>query len=100
MSPDPEPESPRGSDRPSLLRALTGGGAAALALSAVPGTVPSAEAAEAAVPAGGPAAAAPVSAAFDAFAPDDFTPSGRVREFWIQADSFTHNAVSNGRDGM
>ncbi len=93
MSPDPEPESPRGSDRRSLLRALTGGGAAALALSAVP-------AAEAAVPAGGPAAAAPRSAAFDPFAPDDFTPSGRVREFWIQADSFAHNAVPNGRDGM
>ncbi|MCZ4103222.1 multicopper oxidase domain-containing protein [Streptomyces sp. So13.3] len=26
--------------------------------------------------------------------------TGQVREFWIQADSFEHNAVSNGYDGM
>lgn len=94
MSPDPVPESPRGSDRRSLLRALTGGGAAALALSAGP---PASAASRAAAP----AAAQPAgSTAFDPFAPDDFTPNGRVREFWIQADSFSHNAVPNGRDGM
>ena len=33
-------------------------------------------------------------------AADGFSPSGRVREYWIQAESFEHNAVPNGYDGM
>jgi FtsP/CotA-like multicopper oxidase with cupredoxin domain len=71
--------------RRSLLRALSGGGAAAaLALSSAPAA----------------SAAAPAGPGSDPFAADTFRASGRVREYWLQADSFTHNAVPNGYDGM
>ncbi|BBA97548.1 hypothetical protein RVR_3345 [Actinacidiphila reveromycinica] len=86
MSPEPVREPRRGSGRRNLLRALTGGSAAAaLALAGPP--------AEAAAAGGADA---------DPFAADAFRAvgGGRVREYWIQADSFAHNAVPNGRDGM
>lgn len=94
MSPDPVSESPRGRGRGrrSLLRAMTGGGAlAALSLSATPAS---------ATPAGSAPGGTAADWDTDPFAPQVFRPSGRVREFWVQADSFAHNAVANGRDGM
>lgn len=76
---------PRG--RRALLRALTGGGAAAaLSLSAAPA---------AHAERNGRAAEGT-----DPFSPDAFRPSGRVREYWIQAESFAHNTVPNGADRM
>ena len=84
---DPHP----GNGRRTLLRALTGGGAlAALSLSTAPQA--SAAAPQAALPAAGTGA--------DPFALDRFQSRGRVREYWIQADAFTHNLVPNGKDGM
>jgi len=72
-----------------LLRTLTGGGAlATLAASALSGTPAAAEADRSA------------GAAVDPFADRAFRPNGRVREYWIQAESFEHNAVPNGYDGM
>jgi manganese oxidase len=97
MSPDPVPGSPRGSGRRNLLRAMTGGGAAAaLSLTAAPG----ASAATGQDPAAVPDAGAGGGAGADPFAQEVFRPSGRVREFWVQADSYPHNAVPNGRDGV
>jgi len=87
MSSEPVPPSSPGRGRRSLLRALTGGGAlAALAMA----------------PAGPARAdgAAAAGAGTDPFATDAFRPTGRVREFWLQADSFHHDAVPNGRDAM
>ncbi|MBY8883085.1 multicopper oxidase domain-containing protein [Actinacidiphila acidipaludis] len=87
----PAPAPHPGNGRRTLLRALTGGGAlAALSLSTAPR-------ASAAAPQAAPAAG---RAAADPFALDRFEPTGRVREYWIQADSFTHNLVPNGKDGM
>ncbi|MEW1860120.1 MULTISPECIES: multicopper oxidase domain-containing protein [unclassified Streptomyces] len=89
MSPEPVREPRRDGGRRNLLRALTGGGAAAaLAMAAAPATP-----AEAATGSGTGA---------DPFAAEAFraTAGGRVREYWVQADSFAHNAVPNGRDGM
>lgn len=87
MSLEPVREPRRGSGRRNLLRVLTGGGAAAaLALTAAPAE----------------AAAAPAGPGTDPFAASAFRPTGggRVREYWLQAESFAHNAVPNGRDGM
>lgn len=79
--------------RRSLLRALTGGGAAAaLSLSASPRAVAAADSAPGSAPEG---AAGP-----DPFAAQDFRPSGRVREYWLQADSFALDLVPNRRDAM
>jgi FtsP/CotA-like multicopper oxidase with cupredoxin domain len=92
MSSEPVREPHPVSGRRNLLRTLTGGGAAAaLALSsASSASAASAESAESA------------ARGFDPFAADAFAfrPSGRVREYWVQADSFTHNAVPNGHDHM
>jgi len=86
----PEREPHPGNGRRAVLRALTGGGAlAALSLTAAPQ-------AAAAAPHTAPAA----SSDADPFAVDRFLTTGRVREYWIQADSYQHNAVPNGRDGM
>lgn len=87
----PAPTSARhpGSGRRTLLRALTGTGAlTALSLPAAPD-------AGAAVrrPAG-------ESATADPFAVDRFRPTGRVREYWVQADSFSHNALPSGYDPL
>jgi manganese oxidase len=91
MASDPAPDPHPGNGRRALLRALTGGGAlAALSLSTAPP-------APAATPQTAPTAA---GLADDPFAADRFQPSGKVREYWIQADSFAHNAVPNGRDAM
>ncbi|MFF7636049.1 multicopper oxidase domain-containing protein [Kitasatospora sp. NPDC008050] len=78
--------------RRAVVRTLLGGGAvAALAAGARP--------AAAATP---PAAPAPArrQAPYDPFAADTFQPSGRVREYWVQADSFQHNPVPSGYDAM
>ncbi|MDH6109829.1 FtsP/CotA-like multicopper oxidase with cupredoxin domain [Kitasatospora sp. MAP12-15] len=40
------------------------------------------------------------AAAPDPFAADALPSGGRVREYWVQAESFEHNAVPNGYDGM
>ncbi|WP_328913650.1 MULTISPECIES: multicopper oxidase domain-containing protein [unclassified Streptomyces] len=86
MPSDQARESQPGNGRRALLRALTGGGAlTALSLSAAPGAT---AAAPAAAPAGDP------------FALELFRPGGRVREYWVQADSFAHNVAPNGYDGM
>ena len=45
-------------------------------------------------------AEAPAREAGTAQAADGFQPGGQVREYWIQAESFEHNAVPNGYDGM
>jgi manganese oxidase len=72
-----------------LLRTLTGGGVlATLAASALSGTPATAQA----LPS--------VGSSVDPFTDSAFQPSGRVREYWIQAESFEHNAVPNGYDGM
>ena len=112
-APEPHP----GSGRRSVLRALTGGGAlAALTLAAAPDASAAARTSTrhgttghtaghgtAGHGSGGHATAGhgtePRTAA-DPFAPDRFQPTGRIREFWIQADSFTHNATPGGYDGM
>lgn len=86
---DPHP----GSGRRNLLRALTGGGAlAALSLTAAPH-------AAAAAPRPAPAGTTGRHTA-DPFAVDRFESTGQVREYWLQADSFAHNTVPNGRDTM
>jgi FtsP/CotA-like multicopper oxidase with cupredoxin domain len=82
-SPSPAPAARSSRGRRSLLRALTGGGAAAAL------TLSTARAAE----------AAPAGAA-DPFTTDRFRPSGRVREYWLQAGTYAHNVAPNGRDGM
>ncbi|MDH6132443.1 FtsP/CotA-like multicopper oxidase with cupredoxin domain [Kitasatospora sp. MAA4] len=47
------------------------------------------------------AQADPASAAdFDPFTADALPAGGRVREYWVQAESFEHNAVPNGYDAM
>jgi FtsP/CotA-like multicopper oxidase with cupredoxin domain len=90
MATEPRPDAPpartpRG--RRSLLRALTGGSAAAaLTLSSASG----ARAAQGAAPAD----------AADPFGADRFRPSGRVREYWLKAESYAHNVAPNGHDGM
>ncbi|WP_329132232.1 multicopper oxidase domain-containing protein [Streptomyces sp. NBC_01476] len=73
--------------RRTLLRAMTGGGA--LAALTLPGAGPA-------------AAATTTSGAGDAdpFVQDRFRPTGRTREYWVQADSFAHNVAPNGYDGM
>ncbi|MDJ0345165.1 multicopper oxidase domain-containing protein [Streptomyces sp. H10-C2] len=77
------------SGRRTLIRTLMGGTAlAALTATALP----------AAAAAAGPRP--PADNAGDPFAVDEFPSSGRVREYWIQADSFQHNTVPNGRDGL
>lgn len=86
MPSDSGPDNRRADGRRTLLRALTGGGALAAL------TVTGARDAAAAPPTH--------TAAVDPFSADQFRPSGRVREFWIQADSFTHNVAPNAYDGM
>ncbi|WP_435131966.1 multicopper oxidase domain-containing protein [Actinacidiphila sp. bgisy144] len=101
MSPEPVREPRRGSDRRNLLRALTGGSAAAaLALAGPPADAAAASAATSATAFGGSGTAPGAGA--DPFAAEAFRAvgGGRVREYWVQADSFAHNAVPNGRDGM
>ncbi|MDH6114999.1 FtsP/CotA-like multicopper oxidase with cupredoxin domain [Kitasatospora sp. MAP12-15] len=67
--------------RRTVLRTLLGGGAlAGFAATAQLGATAQAEA--------------------DPFAAEEVRPGGRVREYWLQADSFQHNAVPNGQDGM
>jgi FtsP/CotA-like multicopper oxidase with cupredoxin domain len=79
-----------------VLRALTGGGTlAALALGSA---APRAAAATDAAPARGTDQAG--AAGRDPFALDDFRPSGRTREYWVQAESFAHNVAPSGRDAM
>ena len=99
---DPVPEDRCDRSRRTLIRTLTGGGAlAALTATAMSGTPAAAQAAPSAdtpvSPPGGRSVGRPSG---HAFAADTFQPNGRVREYWIQADSFEHNAVPNGRDGM
>ncbi|WP_051950701.1 multicopper oxidase domain-containing protein [Actinacidiphila yeochonensis] len=95
MSSESVPPSSPGRGRRSLLRALTGGGAlAALALT------PSGPAAADTAPAGAAGSGPDAATGADPFASDAFRAGGRVREFWLQADSFEHNAVPNGRDAM
>ncbi|WP_329561513.1 multicopper oxidase domain-containing protein [Kitasatospora sp. NBC_01266] len=78
----------RESGRRSAIRALAGGATAALTGSAIL--------------AGATEARAEPSAGLgdDPFAADERGPTGRVREYWIQAESFQHNAVPNGYDAM
>lgn len=81
-----------GQDRRGLVRTLLGGTAAlagAAALSTPAAALPTPPAGW---PLGGPTD--------DPFEVDAFQSNGRVREYWIQADSFEHNAVPNGYDGM
>jgi FtsP/CotA-like multicopper oxidase with cupredoxin domain len=73
--------------RRQVIRTLLGGGAAA----ALAGSTSVAHAEEVPV-----RRAIPTARAAD----DAFQPSGKVREYWIQAESFEHNAVPNGYDGM
>lgn len=81
--------------RRQVIRTLLGGSAAAaLAGSATVAHAEEVPAARAAIP----RATRPRATA--APAADGSRPSGRVREYWIQAESFEHNAVPNGYDGM
>src|SRR5262249_22622281 len=83
---------PTGARRRAVLRSLLGGGALT-PLAATPATPTSA----APHPARPPAADGQGA---DPFAADTFHPSGRVREYWIQAESFPHTAAPNGYDAM
>lgn len=74
--------------RRGMIRTLMGGSA----LAAVTGTPVLASAGSARADTAQPDA--------DPFATPKFRPTGRVREYWIQAESFRHNAVPNGYDGM
>ncbi|WP_035840540.1 multicopper oxidase domain-containing protein [Kitasatospora azatica] len=81
-----------GQDRRGLVRTLLGGTAAlagAAALSTPAAALPTPPAGW---PLGGPTD--------DPFEVDAFQSNGRVREYWIQADSFEHNAVASGHDPM
>ncbi len=82
------PEQIRDNGRRNMLRGLVGGGAVAALAGPAVLRPPLARADAPAAPGGDP------------FALPAFVPSGRVREFWIQADSFEHNAVPNGTDAL
>ncbi|MDH6117685.1 FtsP/CotA-like multicopper oxidase with cupredoxin domain [Kitasatospora sp. GAS204A] len=85
------PETTRNDDhgRRSALRTLLAGGAATALIGS------------ATLPASAEALTEPSAATgADPFAADTFRASGRVREYWIQAESFEHNAVPNGYDAM
>jgi FtsP/CotA-like multicopper oxidase with cupredoxin domain len=89
------PTTMNGPGRRSLVRTLLAG-AAALAGSAGAAT-------PAAARDGGPGtdtAPYPGGPGADPFTVDAFRPSGRVREYWVQADSFEHDAVPSGYDPM
>ncbi|MGF1428549.1 multicopper oxidase domain-containing protein [Kitasatospora sp. LaBMicrA B282] len=91
--PRPTPPSPApASARRTLLRQLLGGGAVAALTGAATLADPTAAQARPATRAGDDPC--------DAFAADEFQPTGKVREYWIQADSFQHNAVPTGHDPM
>ncbi|MCX5209404.1 multicopper oxidase domain-containing protein [Kitasatospora sp. NBC_00240] len=75
--------------RRSMIRGLVGGGTVA-ALAGPAALLPPRVA----------RADAPAAPGGDPFALPKFEPNGRVREFWIQAESFEHNAVPNGTDAM
>ena len=81
-------EETRDNGRRNIIRGLVGGGTVA-ALAGPAALLPPAARAETPAAPGG-----------DPFALPEFRPNGRVREFWIQADSFEHNAVPNGMDAM
>ncbi len=90
----PDPRDDGGNGRRTMIRTLVGGSAlAALAGSAALGVSATAQAET-------PAAGTPTGTGIDPFTVEQFQPTGRVREFWIQAESFEHNAVPNGYDGM
>jgi FtsP/CotA-like multicopper oxidase with cupredoxin domain len=71
-----------------MIRTLLGGGTVA----ALAGTALGSSSAQAEPAVGTPAV--------DPFAAEPPLPAGRIREYWIQADSFEHNPVPNGYDGM
>ena len=81
-------EETRDNGRRNIIRGLVGGGTAA-ALAGTTALLPAPARAETPAAPGG-----------DPFALPEFRPNGRVREFWIQAESFEHNAVPNGYDAM
>lgn len=81
-----------GKARRQVIRTLLGGGAAA----ALAGSATTAHA-EVTTRAEATASTAGTSRTAAAGGPQ---PRGRVREYWIQAESFEHNAVPNGYDGM
>jgi FtsP/CotA-like multicopper oxidase with cupredoxin domain len=86
---------PGGPGRRGLVRTLLGGAAALVGAAGLPTTAATAQDDR---PGGGtPLTGWPFQ---DPFALDAFRPSGHVREYWIQADSFEHNAVPSGRDPM
>ncbi|MFD0258591.1 multicopper oxidase domain-containing protein [Kitasatospora indigofera] len=75
--------------RRSLIRGLVGGG-----------TVAALTGSTALLPPPVARADSPPAPGGDPFALPRFEPNGRVREFWVQAESFEHNAVPNGTDAM
>ncbi|MFE9421633.1 multicopper oxidase domain-containing protein [Kitasatospora sp. NPDC006697] len=81
------PSAPSADRRGAIRTLLAGSAVAAIAGSAALGA--------------SSAQADPVQpAAADPFAADQHKPGGKVREYWIQAESFLHNPVPNGYDGM
>ncbi|WP_035803285.1 multicopper oxidase domain-containing protein [Kitasatospora mediocidica] len=102
---DPARAENREDDRRTVLRTLLGGGAlAGLAVSAQLGAPAAARAQALTAPQAPQTPHAPhpsqAPGAVDPFAVEKFRASGTVREYWVQADSFEHNAVPNGYDGM
>ncbi|GAB2714247.1 multicopper oxidase domain-containing protein [Kitasatospora kifunensis] len=90
QAPDEKRDEKSEHGRRAMVRTLLGGGAAAALTGAAR-----------------PAAAAPTprprarhQESQDPFAADTFKANGRVREYWIQADSFEHNTVPTGYDAM
>lgn len=84
MSGDHEVAAADGSGRRSVIRTLVAGSAAAVLAAR-----------------SGPArAGTATSARPEQHKAEGFRPHGRVREFWVQADSFEHNPVPNGYDAM
>ncbi|MDH6116118.1 FtsP/CotA-like multicopper oxidase with cupredoxin domain [Kitasatospora sp. GAS204A] len=82
----PGSELPDASRRGAIRTLLAGSAVAAMAGSAALGASAAAQ-------------AAPSTPGADPFALEQLPP-GQVREYWIQAESFEHNAVPNGYDGM
>ncbi|WP_035850540.1 multicopper oxidase domain-containing protein [Kitasatospora azatica] len=83
----PTASTPTPGRRGAIRTLLAGSAVAAIAGSAALGVSASAQAED------------PSATTLDPFALEQ-APTGRIREYWIQADSFEHNAVPNGYDGM
>lgn len=101
VSPPPAGGSDTGGfTRRSVLKGVAGGATALTALGSL--ALPSGVAAAAPLPSAAPVipAAPVVPAAANNPAVVEFPRGGKLREYWFQADSFIHNIMPSGIDGM